>query len=95
MNTKEFLKPDWKKGLITAILIIISLLFVYALDRIAIVDFYTIGRGWPLPYFIINIGGGVAQGFSMFYWGLIIDLIFWYLLSCFILSVYDRIKQKN
>lgn len=100
---KEFLKPDWKKVLITLALIAVSLLFVYTptfpepdeLGRVAIVDFYTTGRAWPLPYLTINIGGGVAQGFSIFYLGLVVDLFFWYLISCLIIFVYNKLRGKK
>jgi hypothetical protein len=100
---KQFLMPNWRKILIAIILMGLSLFFVHSptfpgpdeLGRMAIVDFYSIGRGLPLPYLIINIGGGMAQGFSIFYLGLVIDLIFWYLISCLIIFIYNKLRSKK
>ena len=104
MGIKEFLKPTILKIILTIIFIVVSLLFVYfpaplwieESNNIATIDFYTNIRGFPIPYLIINIGGGVVQGFSIFYFGLLIDLIFWYLLSCLIIFIYNKVgKNKN
>lgn len=91
---KQCLKPDWRKGLILISFMGISLLRTYPAYPLP-ADFYTIGRGWPLPYLTINIGGGVVQGVSIFYLGLVIDIIFWYLISCLIIFVYNKLGGKK
>ncbi|TSC53948.1 MAG: hypothetical protein LiPW16_233 [Microgenomates group bacterium LiPW_16] len=93
-SIKQFLKLEWRKGLIFIFLTGISLLLVYP-DYPLPADFYTVGRGWPLPYLTINIGGGVTQGVSIFYLGLVTDLIFWYLISCLIIFIYNKLRGKR
>ncbi len=102
---KEFLKPNWKKIIIAIIFIITSLLFVYdhilpllksesdCMTEVTIVDFYTIARGFPLPYLLIDIGGGIAQGFSIFYLGLLVDSIFWYFFSCLVIFIWNKFRK--
>ena len=99
MNLKEFLKPNWKKVLLTIIFAIFSFWFLYN---------YT-GIGGPRyePNLLFTIVALIAAFLNLpllipnynplyetaiFYF--ILDLIYWYLLSCLIIWIYDKVKKK-
>ena len=96
MNWKGFLKPDWKKIIIFIILLIIFLPFKYVVS--AALPIIWAGRGLPLPIYIdILVGEGMVWttiNYPLLGVLLIIDLIFWYFLSCFIVWIYDKVKKK-
>ena len=105
-SIKLFLMPDYKKILLTLFLTGLSLFFVhtpiYPFDqqpdesgRMVLSDFWLIQRGWPLPYSITHIGFGDAYGYSIFYPGLVINLIFGYFVSCLIIFLYNKLKNKK
>jgi len=99
MSWKEFLKPDWRKIVITLALIGLSFLYIY---EPLIADAYEAYRGLPLFYWKYFVGAGpLIEGMEVpepvtefLYFNLIIDLIFWYLLSCLIIWIYDKVKKK-
>jgi hypothetical protein len=98
MNLKQFLKPDWRK--IVIMLIFLGLSFLYY-HEVGATNVIMVNHGAPLNYFEIayirNSGGveGLPPTFEIIYFGLIIDLIIWYILSCFIVWIYDKIKKKK
>jgi len=81
MNWKQFLKPDWRKVVIFIIFLIIFLPFK---SGISIGELYWPAIGLPLPIYAENY---------FIYFGLIFDLIFWYIVSLFIVWVYDKFKK--
>ena len=64
-------------------------------------DAYEAYRGLPLFYWKYFVGiGPFKEGMELepitefIYPNLIVDLIFWYLLSCLIVWIYDKVKKK-
>jgi len=101
MVLKEFFKPTWIKILITIILLLITLFYKWSNHCIG--DVCRL-RGLPIPfadeiggkfYFYI-LGYSTYYGFSSFFLiSLILDIIFWYLISCLIIWIYNKIKNRN
>jgi hypothetical protein len=99
MNWKRFLKPDWRKIILTVILISLSFLYIY---EPVIMDAYEAYRGLPMFYWKYFTGTGlIVPGMNLpepvtefLYLNLIIDLIFWYFLSCLIIWIYNKVKKK-
>ena len=96
MNWKEFLKPDWKK---IVIFVILFILFSFLMNN----PFYIEDKGFPLVYLDFAVYGPslLASGTLIDYRGpifsimnLVVDFIFWYLLSCLIIWVYNKVKKK-
>ena len=100
MNIKQFLKPDWKKIAILVFLIAASLLYQ---SGFALGELPATARGFPLSiiifspedssYAISTVPSGIPLGIS--YEGLILDLLFWYFISCLIIWSYDKLKRKS
>lgn len=90
MNLKKFLKPDWRKIVIFLILFMSSSFIIYFDTK-----FYFIG--FPLAFYYKHPSYGRSpswiEGFSLNY--LLLDLILWYLLSCLIVWIYDKVKKKR
>jgi len=99
MTLKQFLKPDWRKIVITLALISLSFLYIY---EPVVLDAYEAYRGLPLFYWKYFVGTGLLiEGMKppepvteFLYFNLIINLIFWYLVSCLIVWIYDKVKKK-
>jgi hypothetical protein len=85
MNFRQFLKPDWRKIVVFIILLIIFLPFKYSLIR---GELPVPVKGLPLPIWIEDVYSSLLKIF------LIIDLIFWYPISCFIIWIYDKLKKE-
>jgi hypothetical protein len=102
-SVKQFLKLDWGKIVITILIIVVSLFDIFlflANIRLPIfygsnVDFYTVAKGFPLPFVVINMAGRTPVDFSIFYPGLVTDLILWYLVSCLIIFIWNKFKKKK
>jgi hypothetical protein len=97
MNLKQFLKPDRNKIVIFIILaIILSQIKIY----FTCPDCPTF-QGLPFP--IYTFGGlmlpirmvGMERNYNLDCIPLFFDLIFWYLFSCFIIWIYDKVKKKE
>jgi hypothetical protein len=89
MNIKQFLKPDWRKILITVVIMIV---FFPGHPP------YYKGGGFPLCYLCSgNCYGGsniASCGITEKPINLILDIIIWYLISCLIIWIYDKFKKK-
>jgi len=84
MNWKEFLKPEWRKVILTAILFLLILWLGY--PHFYPLDFYEMA--------CVKIeGGGCFPSFENPI-SFIIDVIIWYLLSCPMAWIYDKVKKK-
>jgi hypothetical protein len=81
MTLKQFLKPNWRKVVVFVIIAIIFSLIDYGVSGELIIPI----MGLPLPFYI---------NYELIYPFLIIDLIVWYLLSSFIVWIYDKVKKK-
>ncbi|OIO45418.1 MAG: hypothetical protein AUJ24_00690 [Parcubacteria group bacterium CG1_02_36_42] len=88
MNLKQFLKPDWRK---IAIFIILSILFLSFRHSISFGELIFSVRGLPLP--IETSDFSWRYGHPRLILCLIIDLLFWYFISCLILYVYNKLKK--
>lgn len=90
MNWKEFLKPGRKKIVIVFIFAFFNLFFLFysffEYSSTIIFNFLNIpALILKLPLYFIEFG--------MLAWFL--DIIYWYLLSCLIIWVYDMVKKKQ
>lgn len=88
MNWKEFLKPDRRK---IVIFVILSLLFSFSFLPFSL---FVVGVstyiGFPLTIYYFSIRTGPIFSFE----NLILDIIVWYLLSCLIIWIYDKVKKR-
>jgi len=98
MNLKQFVKPNWRNIVLFFILFGIGIFVSTFFNKCTIngpfgcydtilglpLDFY-VKRGWP-P----NEMGKIT--FSIM--NLIVDVIFWYLLSCLIIWIYNEAKKR-
>ncbi|MBI5733813.1 MAG: hypothetical protein HY973_02625 [Candidatus Kerfeldbacteria bacterium] len=91
MNWKKFFNPTVGKIILFLILIIISTLFYKD-----ITEGY---GGWPLHFWPIKIYG--AAGFKTFVntppfliLNFMADIVFWYLISCGVIALYNKINKK-
>jgi hypothetical protein len=93
--TYQLLIPDLKKIVLTVILMGLSLLYIYDLKYATGVSF--VGRGFPATFYRISsctefsgcLGSGVLYDF------LVIDIIFWYLISCLMVWIFIKRKEKR
>jgi len=100
MNWKKFLKPDWRKIILTIIFIVLT--YILTVFVIAIFPIYD---NFPAKYFLTDIDwiivcvGPMACGPQLIYGpnilGIIFLLIISYFLSCLIVWVYDKYKKKK
>jgi hypothetical protein len=95
-NFYYWVKPDWRKIVIFIILLIIFLvIYKYKLPLMrGELPFPFPAKGLPLPIYIKGLEkiDGSEKLLKLF---LIIDLIFWYFISCFIVWIYDKLKKKS
>lgn len=98
---KEFLKPDWKKILIFAIIFGIIGFIIWPLCLDLPTDTRTL-TGFPFTFFILESNGGVVlddydvhippEFYIQFF---ALDIILDYLLSCLIIFVYNKYIGKK
>lgn len=95
MNWKEFIKPDWKK---IVIFVVLHVLIIFIIPLAFFTNGYVVSLGdiipWPLRV-ILNPAllsyGARGMGSLLLYpflW------LYWYLLSCLIVWIYDKVKKK-
>lgn len=98
MNWKEFLKPDLRKIIISAIIFIFFPLPVYFQSA----GCFTGGLGckqyWTIMYYGLRLFESIQQG-PIFSLGDIVFLLaiiaLSYILSCILISAYDKIKSQK
>ena len=97
MNWKEFLKPDWIK--IVIFVILMGGLNYFIISTTEILDariLVGLPLGfWPKGSFYVQSGGPIPPTVEFSSINFIIDIIFWYLISCVIVFVYRKTKKKN
>jgi len=98
MTLKQFLKPDWRKIVIMIILVYLGL-FSLALGvcwgrPCFIIDYLrdSLSGVCPLCIFIVILDFFMVEISDFF--GLVLNVIYWYLLSCLIVWIYDKVKKK-
>jgi len=84
MTLKQFLKPDWRK------ILIIDILFILAGFTVTFIYYYS----GSLAYTFLIFGFPFLIGEEI-YSKIILLLIYWYILSCFITWVIDRNKKSK
>ena len=94
---KQFLKPDWRKIVILVVLFIISVptpsmfnLFSNFETRYAVYAF-----GVPFGFFYISPVVELAPEIYFDFIGLFGNIIIWYVLSCLIVWIYDKFREKK
>jgi hypothetical protein len=94
MNWKQFLKPDWRKIFLTVILLILGLIYVGWIE--SCVPHPCFGgpysdRGFPLAWLHSNYSFSTSIDWTNFF----LDIIFWYLVSYFIVWIYYKTKKRE
>jgi hypothetical protein len=96
MNWKKFFKPDWRKIAIFFVLLILTIFSVQACGQITPAFSYNLLFA---PFYFYNILN--RQYFDFYsncdtsYIPLIFSTIYWYLLSCLIIWIYEKTKKKK
>jgi hypothetical protein len=110
MNLKQFLKPDWRKIVIFVIIIFFSLFDVFIYEKYGksstIIEGLCITHEFggteceyklnPLFWisFNIEINGEGELYLKILTNTYLISLIYWYLLSCLIVWIYDKFRKR-
>jgi hypothetical protein len=96
MDWKKFLKQDWRKIVVFVVLFIISVpipsmfnLFSNFETRYPVYAF-----GVPFGFFYISPVVELAPEIYFDFIGLFGNIIIWYVLSCFIVRIYDKLKKR-
>ncbi len=102
-SIKQFLKPDRRK----VILIIVFFFLATGISGVYNKEVDNNSLYGPLGFFIMNSVIFKEYGFPLkwlkvgagekitSYSSLAVDLIFWYLISCLLIFIYDKIKAKK
>ena len=95
MNWKEFLKPDWRKLLTLFILeffiTFIILLFGYSIPT------WVVYLAAPNVFYLENTVSSALSTEALSFHGSLSDVIvlfYRYILSCFIVWIYDKVRKK-
>jgi len=100
MKIKQFLKPDWRKIVLTIVFILLSYFYVSGsiaeTDSVSAWDF----RGLPFIYLICELEYKVNTGYNLKtcqikYLDLFINFLFWYFFSCLIIWIYDKLRKRK
>lgn len=92
---KQFFGPTWKSAIIKIVigfLLFVVFTIIYENTKQYVAD-YNAG-GWPLIYSStggLGENGTVSHSYNPF--ALIFDIVFWYVLLCLIVFVYNKVKK--
>jgi len=99
MNIKQFFKP---RGIKIVLLLIFLVLSFFKTNHPLSSDSTSFSHGFPLYY--LNEGynwwsftddwKSHREIFNISYLNFFADLVFWYVVSCFIVWIYDKFKKK-
>lgn len=93
-SVKQFLKPDWRRILIT--LAALGLTYFHEVNCSHGGVFTCQAHGLPIPYFRMSSGDFVYYPeYSILWVGLTADLVFWYLVSCAIVFGLVRSRKRS
>ncbi len=95
MGLREFFKPTKGKIIISVLLLILTFFYITSVPGITI-NKYT-GHGLPF-YYIVEIIPLTSLGetnFSFEYTSLVFDIVFWYILSCLVIYLYNKNVLKR
>jgi uncharacterized membrane protein len=92
MNLKQFFKPDGRKIVIFVVLILVTSFPRYKLHfELGITQF---GLPFPFSQKVVNPMSKTTY-IRWEFKNLIVDIIIWYLLSCLIIWILDKLKRKS
>jgi hypothetical protein len=91
MDWKKLLMPDWKKIILFLIVGIILFNINWFVPEDCVDCTYS--QGLPLPVYYWGGFAGFPKTFILVTF--IIDVIIWYLISCFIFWIYKKFKKKK
>jgi len=100
MNLKQFLKPDWRK-IVIFVIIFILLFFIPLFPKFSILPTPVGVEGgtyidWKSLYSELSVGyGTLADRINYIKIPIIINCFVSYLLSCFIVWIYDKVRKKK
>ena len=103
-NIKQFFEPDKRKTAIFAYSFIFSSIYQWIWYFTMAPQFHIfpilIYHGFPLSFFTIVASWGTALPpdplpLGFFPINLAIDIIFWYLISCLVVFIYDKFRKKR
>jgi len=98
MTIKQFLKPDWRKIVVTVIFLIYSVIiniYFYSVDLTSTASIMLLLAYFlNLPYTILFSQELIPYQFE-FICFIIIGFIYQYLLSCLIIWIYDKFRKKK
>jgi len=95
MNVKQFLKPDWRKVFIIAIIFIV-LIYLSFTPFLGSSPIFTQTLGviiflfLAFPIVFLNF---LKLGIFAFLFGFILSILFWYLITCLIFWIYDKFRK--
>jgi len=98
MKWKELFKPSLNKIILTIFLLIITSLFIVEerVETVWYIDRYietTIPYyGFPFKVGFLTVGG--IRFYEPIPANIVLNTIFYYLLSCLIIWIYDKVKKK-
>ncbi|MGB2762422.1 MAG: hypothetical protein WBC21_02670 [Minisyncoccales bacterium] len=97
---KQFLKPDWRKAILLAIFLILSTLIShYGLNCITAGGGCSHIYGFPFAIYSIHFPAPmpypepISTSFNPFF--IVLNIFFWYLISCLIISTYDKCRNTK
>ncbi|MFH1474059.1 MAG: hypothetical protein ABIE55_04190 [Candidatus Aenigmatarchaeota archaeon] len=106
MNWKNFLKPDLKKIIVFSIELIILIFFIIYPPVLSSITHYDGTEcsgsiehyGYPITIFNIDSRHCIDTNYQKLYYvnytNLILLLISFYIISCFIIWIYNKVKKK-
>ncbi len=95
MKLKEFFKFGWTKIILTILLTLLTSNWIIGYNTIINGSVY----GSPLVFYNCIFPAalpeliGCIYSFNLFY--LLFDIIFWYLISCLVAFIYNKIKTRK
>jgi len=107
MSWKEFLKPDWRKIVVLILLLIIFTVPVRTMSQsypkyVSIhglpFEYLEVGHDYTIESFFGITYIGISSNYMLSYFALaffILDIILWYIISCFIFWIYGKIREKK
>ena len=91
-SVKQFLKLDWRKILITLVLLGLTCFYKVHCPGMLICESY----GFPVSYLRMSSGDLVySPKYSILWLGLVVDLIFWYFVSSAVIYTFTRLKHRS
>ena len=96
MNWKEFFKPSISKIFVMLIMLFLSWAYYFNYDKTGCqantIDCGFSKRGFPIPFFIVP---AISLSMEIFWLGLVIDLIFYYVVTSLLIYLYNNLVARS